>query len=377
MVSALKYPDRVCGIAFKVPRSILKELWAAMNQPFPVLDSLEVDCTALYQSDFPPPFLMVQPPHLRRLKITGDATASSCRILSHKVSLVDLTLCLDVIFFSPFEAQFLSHLQAMPFLRHLKLELRGSYFLSGTRSRLSSMTKDVLLPMLNFLCFTGDIIQFEALMVRLAAPSLQELRISLHRPYSAMSHCPNLSKFVSNIGESFSCAQLNTSREGISLFMSTHSHPHFKIIINPVTLNEHIDAVFSASLATVEDVFLTSSFLHVTVNHVSPLCRFLAYFRNAKTLRISHGIESEVLDVIQQGDEQFSLNIFPALEEIELNATMYPGSPTQFDEDRRAAVLDLFKPLVDAQQENGHTVNVHWNTDRVHPQHCYDSDMDM
>jgi hypothetical protein len=377
MVSALKYPDRVCGIAFKVPRSILKELWAAMNQPFPALDSLEVDCTALYQSDFPPPFLMVQPPHLRRLKLKGDATASSCRILSHKVSLVDLTLCLDVIFFSPFEAQFLSHLQAMPFLRHLKLELRGSFVSSGTRWRLSSMTKDVLLPMLNFLCFTGDIIQFEALMVRLAAPSLQELRISLHRPYSAMSHCPYLSKFVSNIGPSFSCAQLNTSREGINISMLTHSHPFFKIIMNPITLKEHIDAVFSATLATVEDVFLTSSFLRVTMDHALYLRIFLAHFHGARTLRISPGIEPKVLDVIRQDDEPFSLNILPALEEIELNATMHPDSPTQIDEDRRATVLDLFKPLVDAQQEKGHTVNVHWNTDRVHPKHCYDSDTDM
>ena len=374
MVSALKYPDRVCGIAFKVPRSILKELWAAMNQPFPALDSLEVDCTALYISDFPPPILMVQSPHLRHLKLTGTTTTFSCRILSHKVSLVDLTLCLDAIFLSPLEAQFLSHLQAMPFLRRLKLELRGSFF-SSTRWRLSSMTKDFLLPMLNFLCFTGDILQFEALMVRLEAPSLQELRISLHRPYSAMSHCPYLSKFVSNIGGSFSCAQLKTSREEMSLFMSTHSHPHFKIIVNPMTLNEHIDAVFSATLATIEDVFLTA--LYATVNHVSLLGRFLAHFRNAKILRISQGIESEVLDVIQQGNERFSLNIFPVLEEIEFNATMYPDSPTQIDEDRQAAVLDLFKPLVNAQQEKGHTVNVHWNTDRVHPKHCYDWDTDM
>jgi len=35
MVSALKYPDHVCGITFMVPRTILKELLAAMNKPFP------------------------------------------------------------------------------------------------------------------------------------------------------------------------------------------------------------------------------------------------------------------------------------------------------------------------------------------------------
>ena len=230
MVSALTYPDRVCGIAFKVPRVISKELFAAMDQPFPALDSLELDCLHNIDQNFPPPFLTARPPHLRRLKLTNYASTFSCHILSRTVSPVYLSLRVDRIFFSTFEAQFLSHLQGMPLLCHLELEMWGMPRRHDTTSVPSSGIKNVLLPKLNFLCFTGHITQLEPLMECLGAPDLQELRIDLHYPYSysataasIFSPATSLSKFVSNIGKSFSCAQLNASRKGIKLIHPSKS----------------------------------------------------------------------------------------------------------------------------------------------------------
>ena len=69
--------------------------------------------------------------------------------------------------------------------------------------------------------------------------------------------------------------------------------------------------------------------------------------------------------------------MFPALEELELNAMMHLDTPTQMDEGQRADILGLFKPLVNMWQEKGHTVNIHWNTDWVYQKYFYDSDMDM
>jgi len=377
MVSALAHPDRVCGIAFQAQGAIPKKLLAAMNQPFPALDSLELHCLRTQDLDLPPPFLTVQPPHLRRLKLTGATSAFSYHILSSTTSLVDITLRLVRTNISLFETHLLLRLQGMPLLRRLKLELRGGLRPSETTSVPSSRTRDVLLPKLKFLCFTGYVAQLEGLMAFLVAPSLQELRIASYGPYSSRFRASHLSKFVSNMGNSFSCAQLYASREGINLFMLTHTHPPFKIVVIPMILREQMGVVFSATLATVEDVFLMSSLLHVAVPDILSCCNFFALFQSAKTLRISPGIEQEVIDVIQLGAGPLSLNIFPALEEIELNATMHPDTPTQIDEHRRAAILRLFRPLVDARQEKGHTVYVHWNTDRVHPKYFYDSDTDM
>ena len=388
MVSALSSPDRVCGIAFDVPtRVIPKELLPALNQPFPSLDSLDFNCAGLHDRDIPPPFLTVQPPHLRRLKLANDASEFSCHILSCATSLVDLTLSLDRIFNSPVETQLLSHLQDMPLLRRLKLELWGPLLPSDiTPIRLHSPTrpKAVSLPNLNFLSFTGHITQLEALMSCLAAPSLQGLRIALGatRSGEGLLLAPQLSNFILNIAKPFSQsrAQLNTSSEGITFFMLTRAHPPFKLILNPPTSLEQLGHVFHATFARVKDVFITSPFSPMTVPPLAPHIRwreFLRAFKTAKTLRISPGREKAILDILQEGRGEFSLYLLPALEEIVLNATTYPNSPTQVDEEQRAAILGLFKPLVDQGKRKGRTVNVHWNTDRVHPKDFYDSDVDM
>jgi len=383
MISALTSPDRVCGIAFEVPtRVIPEELLPAINQPFPSLDSLELNCVGLHEQNIPPPFLTVQPPHLRRLKLTNDASELSCRILSCTTSLVDLTLSLDRIFNSPVETQLLSHLQDMPLLRRVKLKLWGPLLPGDIRSDPPTRTNAVLLPKLNFLCFTGHITQLEALMSCLAAPSLQGLRIALHdtRSGEGLLLAPHLSKFIRKIGKPFSRAQLNTSSDGIKLFMLTRAHPPFKLIVNPPTSLEQLGHVFTATLARVEVVFITSPFFPMTVPHLAPHSRwrlFFKDFKNVKTLRISSGRERAVLDILQLGRGEFSLDLLPALKEIELNATMYPDSPTQIDEERRAAIIGLFKPLVDEGKRTGRTVNVYWNTDHVLPKDFYDSDADM
>jgi len=381
MVSSLAHPDRVCGIALTVPRPIPKELLAAMNQPFPSLDSLELHFLPTLDLNFPPPFLRVHPPHLRRLILTNDSDtpASLCHVLSCTISLVDLTLRLDRLFLSPFETQILSHLQGMPLLRRLKLGMRELHT-SGTTLDPPNRTKDVLLPKLNFLCFTGHITQLEGLMACLEAPSLQALRITL--PDKPLLLAPHLSKFLRKRGKSFSCAQINASSEGIKLFMVTPTHPPFKFIVNDSTSLELLGHVFSAVLARVQVVFLTEPFIPMSVPFLRlghfRWRRFFEAFRGAKTLRISYGIGSnDVLDIFDLGRRQFSLDILPALKEIELNATMHPDTPTQVDEHDRTAILGWFQELVDAGKKEGHTLNVHWNTDRVHPKHFYDSDTDM
>ena len=376
MLSALIDPDRECGTAFKVPRAISKELFAAMSQPFPTLDSLELDCLQTLDQNIPLPFLTVQPPRLRRLKLTSDASTFSCHILSCTRSLVDLTLHIDTIFSSPFETQLISHLQDMPLLRRLKLKMWGLLPSSDSTPDPPSGTKDVSLQKLNFLCFTGHMTQLEALMACLVAPSLQTLRIALDKT-TPIHLAPHLSTFVRKKVKSFSCVQVNASKEGIKLFMLKRTHPSFKIIVNPPTSLEQMGHMFSAKLARVEVIFITSPFLPMTMPRLAPYIRwrtFFIAFHSAKTLRISPGIEKEVL---QLGHGLFDAHVLPVLEEVELNATMHLDTPTQIDEDRRAAILGQFKPFLDARRGMGHTATVHWNTDQALPKYFYDSDTDM
>jgi hypothetical protein len=140
--------------------------------------------------------------------------------------------------------------------------------------------------------------------------------------------------------------------------------------------------LFPESLATVEDVFFltspfdfsrrSSSFIFDYVHTHT----FLTYFRSAKILRLSPGLEQNIGDVFSNKGILVAFDIFPSLEEIELNATTASCTPIRIDEEEVASVLELFQPFVDARQQAGHLVKVHWSTDRVLPGYfCRDTDM--
>ena len=371
MISALSYPDRVCGIAFKMfyrqSKHVLK-LLAAMDQHFPALESLELHCwgSQLFSQ---PPFLTARTPHLRSLKFIGHVT-ELCQVLPYTTSLVELTLGLHTIIFSTHDTQLLVHLQGLPSLRHLKVEAWDADMPDDLGRR-----EDVLLPNLASLSFAGPIALLEAFMAGLQAPSLQELRISVY--CRAIPPPTHLTAFIRNSGKEFFSVQLNASVHGINLGMSTHPHsaddPPFKIIANGMDSALVMDSLFSETLATVEDVFLASPFCLDSLPPPIPntfhsyTIPFFTPFRGAKMLRLSPGIEPEVGEMFR--NEGSSPDLLPALKEIELNAAMPSCRPIRIDEKEAVSVLESFKPFMDARQQAGHPVKVHWNTDRVLPEY--------
>ena len=162
----------------------------------------------------------------------------------------------------------------------------------------------------------------------------------------------------------------------INLVMSTQSHLTddlpFKIIASQMGSVLLIGDLFSETLATVEDVFLASSFslesLATSTPDSPPGYKFFTPFRGAKVLRVSPGIEPKV-------GEALSSDLLPALEEIELNATTPSCIPIRIDEKEVVTALEPFKPFVDARQQAGHPVKVHWNTDRVIPEYFCNADL--
>jgi hypothetical protein len=141
MISALAYPDRVCGIAFQMyfnkESKQIPELLAAMNQHFPALESLELHCSGSLQLYFTPPFLTAQVPNL---KFSGHVT-DLCRILPYTTSLVDLTLDVPIRDFLPRDNQLLVHLKGVASLRRLRVEALDVYLRDHTGER-----EGVLLP---------------------------------------------------------------------------------------------------------------------------------------------------------------------------------------------------------------------------------------
>jgi hypothetical protein len=119
MTSALTYPDHVCRIQVTILLSdtslhkCSKKLLAAMNQPSPTLESLELHCLDIPKlGDSPslPPFLIAPTLHLRHLKFSGSPSTLLCNILSCTTSVIDLTLSLSDVINSSLKIQLLAHL---------------------------------------------------------------------------------------------------------------------------------------------------------------------------------------------------------------------------------------------------------------------------
>jgi hypothetical protein len=153
MISALAYPDRVCGITFNMSFERLKpspQLLEAMNQPFPSLKSLEINWLSLVELRTPPPFVTAQTERLRSLNFIGGVT-HLCRVLPYTTSLVDLTLRHHIFYFSPHDTRLLVHLQDLSSLRRLKVVTSDSKMPDHPAA-----SEDVLLPALTSLSFTGS-----------------------------------------------------------------------------------------------------------------------------------------------------------------------------------------------------------------------------
>jgi len=204
---------------------------------------------------------------------------------------------------------------------------------------------------------------------------LQELRISVY-DFRAIPPPTNLTSFILTSGRQFFSAQINAPGHAINLVMSTQSQstddPPFKIIASEMSSVLLMGDLFSETLATVEDVFLASPFslesLATFTPDTLPSYKFFTPFRGAKILRVSPGIEPKV-------GEELSPDLLPALEEIELNATMPLCTPIRIDEKEVASVLEPFKRFVDARQQAGRPVKVHWNADRVIPEYFHNTEM--
>lgn len=245
----------------------------------------------------------------------------------------------------------------------------------------------VLLPTLTSFSFTGSLAILDGLIHGLAAPSLRELHISLSDLpgfYSAFLRAPaHITSFIRNAGRQFFSARFDTSKNAVNIVMSTHPDstdgPPFRIVASGLYSISLIDELLSESLATVEDVILASPF--DLKGSISPFggpvqsYKFFKSFRNAKILRVSPGIEQGIGDIFH--DEGLALDLLPSLEEIELNVSTPSRTPIRTDDNQVASALELelFKPFVDARQQAGQLVKVHWSIDRVLPGYFCDTDI--
>jgi hypothetical protein len=169
--------DRVCQIKLTCPKiSQLKNVWAAMQAPFPELTHLRL-CSFRTVYDLPDSFLGGSAPRLQFLDLCNIPLPSLPTLLLSATHLVDLRLS-DIPqpgYISP-EAM-VTVLSTLTSLRSLLLNFSYSLTLPDWESLRSPLSTRSVLPILTF-CFEGFSKYLEDFVARIDAPRLDHVSIN-------------------------------------------------------------------------------------------------------------------------------------------------------------------------------------------------------
>ena len=405
LISALRHPDRVCRITIQGSYTDSVVLSKAIGLSFPALESLELQNT----DSFDPAILLASPfmtsiQSLRHLQLDGPRLYPILsEVLSVTTSLVDLTLGGLVTILSLVDGvSIFTHLQRMPHLRNLQLSTWFGYPIDDGDDIPPSPAATTLAE-LTYFRFSARFSEIEWFVPGLVAPSLLELYISIYNA-SDILHIPNLSKFICATGTVFFAARLTILKAILgrtfkaSLFAFTPplsiDDPPSKIVSIETSSLVRLDSASALMLTTVDDIFL-SLFNPTEFDGPFPLedsREFIKEFRNVKTLRLHHGLETTVADMLRSptenplpaGEEvvsdatiptstsihhsgsQFTLDILPSLEEI----VVYARAPNMSIDDKEgASALESFGPFMTARHRVGRPVKVFWNADGKVPRY--------
>jgi hypothetical protein len=359
MDAALKHRDRVRGIVFKGADEHLEIIFKAMKFPFPALDRLEIyhSCGDL---KLPPTFLRGSAPRLRRIILSPVLLASISRLLSSATALVELSLNIDTIIGPSPAESLVAYLQAMPCLRWFALTLRKGYSLAKIKAHPMKGETVVSLPRLTFLHFSGRQAFLDALLARLAAPSLQAFDIELLD--NNMPPFCHLGRFITDIEAEYHAFRLVSLSEGsFCLSLVTLSecledpNPHFRFYSRDIM---QIAYALSPKLAAVEELLLDYPDKPWAS---TPWRSFLELFCSIKILRLHRRIAVNIGHSLPQklGEPEA---VLPSLEEIELRSNFR----SHVAEDQRRSDLAAFEPFLVTRQQAGIPVKIFWSE-----VHCY------
>ena len=180
--------DRVFRINLHLPPSILDNIVALMDQPFPILEDLSLSFTENgYPLTLPKEFLA---PNLRDLALPNISPPRGLWLLAPAVSLITLQFK-DIQTSSYFGPRILvDRLQSLPQLRELHIIFSTPIPRPGTEwELLGEPGAPVTLPNLRRLWFTGVGTYLESLVAQIRVPLLEELRITLINQFAfALPH---------------------------------------------------------------------------------------------------------------------------------------------------------------------------------------------
>jgi hypothetical protein len=343
ITSALEHRDRTYKISIGSPSSsLLESLLSMMQEPFPVLTSLNL---SLYgrtasRSRIPDSFLGGSAPDLRYLSLENVSFPGLPAILSSATNLVTLSLqnVPNSGYFSP-EAMITS-LSLMTRLECLKLRFQSSRSCRGRESQHPPLPTRVVLPVLTCMEFRGVSEYLEVLVARIHAPLLNYFEITFFS--QAAFHTSHLSQFISRIPKfrALKEARVVFSGGNMSVRVPSPTQPlgHTVLTVGishrdpnwwPSSLARLYTSAFPLFL-TVEHLYMRLPPAHWQITEDSEWLELLRPFTAVKNLYLSKKVGLHVAPALQElaFDERLT-EVLPALQNIFLADLEPTGSVQQ------------------------------------------------
>ena len=358
VVAALKYPDRVCGVSFRITGSQLGEVTTVMTEPFPALTRLHIRSDDINVPVIPTEFLGRSAPRLREITLSGIPYPALPALLLSATHLVTLELhqIPPTGYISP---------QAMAtcLAALSRLDTFGLQFqLSIPRpERIRPPVTRILLPVLTSFEFRGASEYLEDLVVQIDSPQLSRILV-VYLNQLVDFEVAQLSKFIERSFfqmTPFKHAQVSLAGDKVSFDMCRHdfrrdeSHPTScrpptRIVVSCQGIDwqvSHMAQVLSQLSTTLSNV------VHLKLespNHKYPQLeraewlQLLGEFSAVQTLHASRKLASHVSLALEDITQETVAKVLPSLNLIDLQG-------------QRASSIENF---ITARQLFGHPVTV-------------------
>jgi len=226
----------------------------------------------------------------------------------------------------------------------------------------------VPLSKLTHLIFEGHASHLEALVVGLAAPSLRHLEASLIGQFSTFP-IPHLCRFISDAECRFIAVRLDFLYQELILSAETSSNlvrdQPFKLVIPGPAVAVSLEEIgnrLSGPLSTVEELVVGWDVLPVpwATPPFSQLHSFFSHIQQVKVVRVPSFMARGVAHSFLQDGLVPSLDLLPALEQVEVHMVVPLFLSNGSDDDIHATINDAFMPLLDARQRAGRPIRLSW-----------------
>jgi hypothetical protein len=269
IITALEQSDRVSSISLTVTISLLKKLYA-IKRPFFELEDLILLSRDTERLRLPSTFLWrLWSPRLRRLHLTRIDSFALLPLLHSSRNLVDLQLHEAL---TPwYIEEFMDALSGMPQLRSLSLHfpsIDDNYVSPRPPPPLYQRVVQLFLPALTRLKFRGIAECLERLVVRIDAPRLGDIQVTVFDSDNFSTTIARLGEFINRIEmhKSHHQARILSSDRTISISLTQPGAPRcLKLQLFSELLGDQLSTMsliflhFSSLLLDVEDLRISAT----------------------------------------------------------------------------------------------------------------------